>query len=151
MARFWTEHLAQRRGSPRNGEYARAGAGPWALAAGVRVRRMLSGRSASAGGADRPETDRTSVRDAEFCAERVAQSVLYGGAMIDPDSDVDHLGERRLQGREMWFWYLFAGISYSVLSLWHKFLLNWLIGPLWLAAVVWIGPALFDRLRGHGE
>jgi hypothetical protein len=75
--------------------------------------------------------------------------VLYGGAVIDPDSAVDHLGSRRLHGREMWFWYLFAGTSYILVSLWHKFLLNWIIGPGWLAAVVWIGPALLDRVRGR--
>lgn len=53
---------------------------------------------------------------------------------------------RRLGGKEEWFWYLAAAISYILLGIWHKFLLNWFVGPLWLVAVVVIGPALWDRL-----
>lgn len=29
-------------------------------------------------------------------------------------------------------WYGLAGVSYVGLSIFHKFLLNWLIGPLWV-------------------
>lgn len=58
-------------------------------------------------------------------------------------------GSRRLTGREEWAWYLVAGVSYVSLSIFHKWLLNWIIGPLWLVAVVCLGPALFDRLRGR--
>ena len=49
----------------------------------------------------------------------------------------------------MWAWYLFAGVSYIGVSLWLKFLLNWLIGPVWLMAVIWAGPALVERLRSR--
>jgi hypothetical protein len=48
---------------------------------------------------------------------------------------------------QTWFWYLFAGITYLAASIWQKGLLNWIIGPLWLVAVVWIGPALVNRVR----
>ncbi len=61
--------------------------------------------------------------------------------------DVDHRGSRRLAGAEEVFWYLFAAVTYVVASIWQKFLLNWIIGPLWLVAVVVIGPAVWDRLR----
>lgn len=57
--------------------------------------------------------------------------------------------ERRLIGREEWFWYLAAAVSYIVLGIFHKFLLNWIVGPLWLVAVVVVGPAVWDRLRGR--
>ena len=43
---------------------------------------------------------------------------------------------------EEWFWYLLAGVTYVGLGIYHKFLLNWIVGPLWLVAVVVIGPAV---------
>jgi hypothetical protein len=67
--------------------------------------------------------------------------------MQDGDTSLDHRGSRRLGRGEEWFWYLFAGISYITLGIWHKWLLNWFIGPVWLVAVVVIGPWIFDRLR----
>jgi hypothetical protein len=62
---------------------------------------------------------------------------------------VDHLGVRRLSLGESWFWYLVAGTSYVVASLFNKFLLNWIIGPVWLVLVIWVGPLVADRLRGR--
>ena len=62
----------------------------------------------------------------------------------------DHLGQRRLTGRETAFWYGLAGVTYVGLAMFHKFLLNWIIGPLWLVAIVWFGPALVDLVRGRG-
>lgn len=44
--------------------------------------------------------------------------------------------------------YLLAGVSYVVLGVYFKFLLNWIVGPLWLVAWIWAAPALVDRLRG---
>jgi hypothetical protein len=67
------------------------------------------------------------------------------------DADVDFRGSRRLAGKEEWFWYLAAGISYIAVSMFHKGLLNWFVGPLWLVAVVVVGPAVWDRLRGRGS
>ncbi|HKE72831.1 MAG TPA: hypothetical protein VKB57_04420 [Acidimicrobiales bacterium] len=44
-------------------------------------------------------------------------------------------------------WYGVAGASYVGLSVHHKFLLNWVVGPLWLVAVVWLGPAAAALVR----
>jgi uncharacterized membrane-anchored protein len=46
--------------------------------------------------------------------------------------------------------YVAAGVSYVVLGMFHKFLLNWLIGPIWLVVWVWAAPALVERLRRRG-
>jgi hypothetical protein len=62
--------------------------------------------------------------------------------------DLDHGGARRLTGAETALWYGLAGVSYVGLSIFHKWLLNWFIGPLWLVAFVWLGPELVDRVRG---
>lgn len=43
--------------------------------------------------------------------------------------------------------YVLAGMSYVVLGLFHKFLLNWIIGPVWLVAWIWAVPALVERIR----
>ena len=58
----------------------------------------------------------------------------------------DFRGSRRLVGAEEWFWYLAAAISYILLGIWHKWLLNWFVGPVWLVAFVVIGPWLTDRI-----
>jgi hypothetical protein len=63
--------------------------------------------------------------------------------------DVDHLGARRLSAGESWVWYLVAGGTYIGFSIFHKFLLNWIVGPIWLVAVLWFGPILADRLAGR--
>ena len=60
-------------------------------------------------------------------------------------SELDHRGARRLAGCEEWFWYLFAGVTYIVFGIWHKWLLNWFIGPAWLVAIVVVGPWLATR------
>lgn len=44
-------------------------------------------------------------------------------------------------------WYVLAFASYVGLAVFHKWLLNWIIGPVWLVATVAIGPALWDRVR----
>jgi hypothetical protein len=43
--------------------------------------------------------------------------------------------------------YVLAGVSYVVLGMYFKFLLNWIIGPLWLIAWIWVAPIIVDRLR----
>ena len=43
-------------------------------------------------------------------------------------------------------WYLIAAVSYILLGIWHKWLLNWFVGPVWLVAIVVIGPWLTDRV-----
>ena len=42
--------------------------------------------------------------------------------------------------------YLLAGVTYVGFGMFHKFLLNWIIGPVWLVAWVWLVPAA-DRGR----
>ena len=43
--------------------------------------------------------------------------------------------------------YVLSGLSYIVLGMFHKWLLNWVLGPVWLVTWIWAGPALVDRLR----
>lgn len=63
----------------------------------------------------------------------------------------DFHGSRRLVGAEEWFWYLVAAVSYILLGIWHKWLLNWFVGPVWLVAIVVIGPWATDRLGITGR
>lgn len=63
----------------------------------------------------------------------------------------DFRGSRRLVGREEWFWYFAAAVSYIVLGIWHKWLLNWFVGPAWLVAFVVVGPWLTDRVGLTGR
>jgi hypothetical protein len=58
----------------------------------------------------------------------------------------DFRGSRRLVGAEEWFWYVAAALSYILLGIWHKWLLNWFVGPVWLVAFVVVGPWATDRL-----
>lgn len=73
--------------------------------------------------------------------------MLTCGAVPGPEPHLDHRGSRRLSGVEEWFWYLLAGATYILVAIWHKFVLNWIVGPLWLVAVASLGPALGDRIR----
>lgn len=43
--------------------------------------------------------------------------------------------------------YLLAAVTYIGFGMFHKFLLNWIIGPLWLIAVVWLVPMAVDGIR----
>jgi hypothetical protein len=43
--------------------------------------------------------------------------------------------------------YVAAGVTYVIVGMYLKFLLNWVIGPVWLVAWIWAVPALVDRLR----
>ncbi len=43
--------------------------------------------------------------------------------------------------------YVLAGVSYVGLGVFHKWLLNWVIGPVWLVAWIWLAPLVVDRLR----
>lgn len=45
-------------------------------------------------------------------------------------------------------WCVLAGVSYIGVSVVHKFLLNWIIGPLWLVGVMVVGPAITAAIRG---
>jgi len=43
--------------------------------------------------------------------------------------------------------YVVAGVTYVVLGVFHKWLLNWVIGPIWLVAWVWLTPLVVERVR----
>jgi hypothetical protein len=45
--------------------------------------------------------------------------------------------------------YAAAAISYIGLSIYNKWLLDWVVGPLWLVAWVWGVPALWRLVRGQ--
>ena len=68
-----------------------------------------------------------------------------------PGQSLDFRGSRRLTGREEWVWYVLAAVSYIVLGIWHKWLLNWFVGPLWLVTIIVVGPWLTDRLGLTGR
>jgi len=57
------------------------------------------------------------------------------------------LTPRRLTLRQTAVWYGVAAVTYVGAAIFEKGLLNWLIGPAWLVAVVTFGPAGIDRLR----
>jgi hypothetical protein len=67
--------------------------------------------------------------------------------MDDNPADVGR--ERRLGRGEMIFWYGLAAATYVAASIVQKGLSNWFVGPIWLVTVVWLGPALTDRVRGR--
>lgn len=70
---------------------------------------------------------------------------------VTPTLDTDFRGSRRLVGGEEWFWYIAAAITYISLGIWHKWLLNWFVGPAWLVAFVVVGPWLTDRIGLTGR
>jgi len=45
--------------------------------------------------------------------------------------------------------YAGAAVSYITLSIFNKWLLDWIVGPLWLVAWVWGLPALWNLVRGR--
>jgi len=45
------------------------------------------------------------------------------------------------------FLYASAAVSYIGLSIWNKWLLDWIVGPFWLVAWVWGLPALVKLVR----
>ena len=55
--------------------------------------------------------------------------------------------DRRLTGATEWFWYIVAAVSYIAFGIWNRWLLNWLLGPIWLVAVICLGPPLATGIR----
>jgi hypothetical protein len=43
--------------------------------------------------------------------------------------------------------YVSAGVTYIGFSIYNKWLLDWIVGPLWLVAWVWGLPALYNLVR----
>ncbi len=72
-------------------------------------------------------------------------------AAPDGADTLDFRGSRRLVGFEEWFWYVLAGVTYIVLGIWHKWLLNWFVGPAWLVVFIVVGPWLTDRIGLTGR
>lgn len=62
---------------------------------------------------------------------------------VDEPAGVDG----RLTGATEWFWYVVAAVSYILVGIGNKWLLNWLLGPIWLVAVICLGPPLATWLR----
>ena len=54
-----------------------------------------------------------------------------------------------LTGVNEWFWYVVAAVSYILAGIWNKWLLNWLLGPIWLVGVICLGPPMATWLRVH--
>ena len=44
--------------------------------------------------------------------------------------------------------YAVAGASYVLVGMHVKVLLNWIVGPLWPVAFMWLGPVLVRRVTG---
>jgi len=59
----------------------------------------------------------------------------------------EQLTSRQLSRAETAAWYGIAAVTYVAAAIFEKGLLNWLIGPAWLIAIVCVGPAAFDRVR----
>lgn len=43
--------------------------------------------------------------------------------------------------------YVLAAVTYVGFGMFHKFLLNWIIGPVWLVAWLWLVPAAIEGAR----
>ncbi len=54
------------------------------------------------------------------------------------------IDQPRARPREALF-YVLAFVTYVAASIWQKFLLNWVVGPLWLIAWVEIGTRIRRR------
>lgn len=44
--------------------------------------------------------------------------------------------------------YVVAGVTYTLVGMHAKVLLNWIVGPLWPVACMWWGPPAVRRLMG---
>jgi hypothetical protein len=56
--------------------------------------------------------------------------------------------ERRIPSKYVdVFLYVSAAVTYVSLAIYNKWLLNWVLGPLWLIAWVWGLPALWNLIR----
>lgn len=77
---------------------------------------------------------------------RAAGDALNAAEVLNED---DQPGERRLTRGETVLWYGLAGVTYIGAGIFQKGLLNWFVGPMWLVAFVWAGPALTDWFRAR--
>ena len=70
-----------------------------------------------------------------------------GDAEAANQGTVDTTSTHRLTGAAEWFWYAAAAVGYVNFGIWHKWLLNWVMGQAWLVAVVCLGPAVVAKIR----
>ena len=70
-----------------------------------------------------------------------------GDAEAANQPTVDTTSTQRLTGAAEWFWYVAAAVGYVNFGIWHKWLLNWVVGPVWLVTVVCLGPAVVELIR----
>lgn len=47
---------------------------------------------------------------------------------------------------ELWVLYVVAAVSYTLVAMYEKLLLNWIIGPIWPVLVVWFGPVVVRKV-----
>jgi len=66
---------------------------------------------------------------------------------VSGEGGPERVTSRRLSPHETALWYVVAAVTYVGAAIFEKGLLNWLIGPAWLVAVVTLGPAGVDWLR----
>lgn len=78
--------------------------------------------------------------------EETANQPAVDAPALDPLALGAPTGER-LTGAAEWFWYVAAAVGYVNFGIWHKWLLNWVVGPVWLVTVVCLGPAAVDTIR----
>jgi energy-converting hydrogenase Eha subunit G len=77
---------------------------------------------------------------------RAAGDALDATEVVNDDEPA---AERQLSRGETVLWYGLAGVTYVGASIFEKGLLNWFVGPAWLVAFIWGGPALTDALRAR--
>ncbi len=65
-----------------------------------------------------------------------------------PDGQERGRAERFYLRHEYAVIYAVAGVSYTVVGMHAKMLLNWIVGPLWPIVCMWWGPLLVRRLTG---
>ena len=83
----------------------------------------------------------TSAGDAETANQPTADATTVDAPNVDAPN------VERLTGAAEWFWYVAAAVGYVNFGIWHKWLLNWVVGPVWLVTVVCLGPAVVDTIR----
>jgi hypothetical protein len=70
--------------------------------------------------------------------------------MSEPSRPAPQLPEPGTPSRYVdFFLYASAAITYVSLSIYNKWLLDWIIGPFWLVGWVWGLPALYKLVRGR--
>ena len=74
----------------------------------------------------------------------MAQQTIADGASSDRSGRL----ERTYVRHEYAVVYAVAAVSYTLLGLNFKWLLNWIVGPLWPVVFMWWGPVLVRRVTG---